>query len=147
MEDAAAMREIKFRAWDKKFKQWAHISIDGGSMMPIGLNQAIASAQEDCELCQYTGLKDAQGVEIYEGDILQGRWGEREKEQKQEIIGPVSFQNGCFAWRTWLKHFTDFDGKSGIRWREDFDGFSEFREMVNIRVIGNIYENPELRKK
>ena len=54
------MREIKFRAWDKQSKQI--VSMDGWQI-PI-------KHPKRYEIMQYTGLKDKNGKEIYEGDIL-----------------------------------------------------------------------------
>jgi len=55
-----SMREIKFRAWDKDLKMWS----------TIALKYSIKDVNDytDYEWCQYTGLKDKNGTEIYEGD-------------------------------------------------------------------------------
>jgi uncharacterized phage protein (TIGR01671 family) len=64
------MREIKFRAWDnrnKRFTKQFYVSADG---KPYTYWDDPLPNALDIVLMQYTGLKDKNGVEIYEGDIL-----------------------------------------------------------------------------
>lgn len=83
--------------------------------------------QEDYVLMQYTGLKDKNGKEIYEGDIVKGSaYG------KEIYTGVVEFYDASFVMR--------IDGNKGY-YRLNKMTFQE------LEVVGNIYENPELLKE
>ena len=121
-------REIKFRAWDKRKKEMFYdwcIDPDGGWFGDFGEGSEDIALKYykngEIEVMQYTGLKDKNGKEIYEGDIVQvnGR--------NQEVF----FKDGYFGWGQ--QHTGTYS----------FDPF----ESEEIEVIGNIYENPELIKE
>jgi uncharacterized phage protein (TIGR01671 family) len=117
------MREIKFRAWDEVHKKMCFperlfCKKDGIVWhVDLGYSSRIIG-EKGFKLMQYTGLKDKNGVEIYEGDIVVVHEGEDWK-----WTHPVEFFHGGF----WV---TDENCLGAI---------NEFCE-----VIGNIYENPEL---
>jgi len=124
------MREIKFRAFDKKEKEMFYSeTYQSKTSMSFGLSNFLREISDiEDTLMQYTGSKDKNRVEIYEGDILEAFdiLGERE-------IYPVIFIDGAFM------------GK-----RLDDEEFPYFYLFANkslsktYKVIGNIYESPEL---
>jgi uncharacterized phage protein (TIGR01671 family) len=138
------MREFKFRSWDKiekvmyaptdlflcsDDKTWA---IDKDDRYGKSHRQNA----ESVALMQFTGLKDKNGKEIYEGDVV---------EYDADFIGKpfhvdirrfeVGFTSGTFIL---------VDPEEGGAARGGFLGIN--RHTCGLTVIGNIYENPELLK-
>ncbi|EJR71438.1 hypothetical protein IK7_06210 [Bacillus cereus VD156] len=127
------MREIKFRAWDGT--SWVYsecISKDG-------INWWILNNEDDNWLTcldpqQYTGLKDKNGKEIYEGDVLDLSLGDDSVLRCEVIYEAPSF---C---RKWYNANT-------IRLRQREIEPMAWNTHIVYEVIGNIYENPELLER
>lgn len=135
-------REIKFRAWNKinsnpreRMIYSATLTFDGKVLMPNG-------EEWEIPVMQYTGLKDKNGKEIYEGDILQfsnkREWyrtdmfnmrllGRTEKE-KQEFLDRQPYERRI------------------VTIPKDYEWLLSTEIQTEWEVIGNIYENPELLK-
>ena len=121
------MREIKVRAWHKPYKQMCQVEslrFDGNGVYTAVLieesfyDRRIVEADE-IVIEQYTGLKDKNGVNIYEGDILIDDTGE-----------PIEY---------WVVKFAD-GGFVG----ECVGVVEPLFELTNLEVIGNIHEDSEL---
>ncbi|MGL6186112.1 MAG: YopX family protein [Clostridium chrysemydis] len=123
------MREIKFRAWDKTTKKLQDVySINFGNKdvwLKENKKRIIGANFFEIELMQYIGLKDKNGKEIYEGDILKDDYGK---------IDRVIYYDYMFD----LENF--YDNGYEIANQAFSEGTDKFE------VIGNIYENPELLK-
>lgn len=123
------MREIKFRAFAD------------GEMIYLPDNYCLPKEKTiygRFELMQYTGLKDKNGKEIYEGDIIFSRtiseelWGTEKSNHK------VEFKNGTFCLSKNIGYSRQWN-----------DGSNEWYSIENmdtneIEVIGNLYETPSL---
>lgn len=135
------MREIKFRVWDEYLKrlsgpQGLQVSIRNGVIEHIsqrfedgyGSSEWGSSKQpldqNRYRLMQFTGLKDRNGVEIYEGDILG-----TVPINTSIAHGVVEWWNGCF----YTKH------RTGEQFAILLNDVSDICE-----VIGNVYEHPQL---
>jgi len=114
------MREIKFRAWDK---------MNGKILKSPEVPIPCMSESDLWILMQYTGLKDKDGKEIYEGDIC----GYGDKDPSIFLI--------IWQFNGWAKKYPKWDKSLPYPLIDKCD-----LEDIGIEIIGNIYENPELLK-
>ena len=114
-------REIKFRAWeDRRMIDWEylqglfdHYEPEGGSYFMFLVNSPSS------KLMQYTGLKDKNGVEIYEGDIV----------KNHVYVNPI---------------IVGFGNENKLGFYYSYDFAKNAYGDNQWEVIGNIHQNPEL---
>ncbi|HGF8322515.1 TPA: YopX family protein [Enterococcus faecium] len=123
----------KFRAWDKRENTMRDVAVlhftKGGKVNSIEYWKTPSELKSyhvrNLVLMQSTGLKDKNGVEIFEGDLvehddnLNGDW---ETFEACEVVYDKDYAQFCFKW----------------------DAGNFLTDYRNLNVIGNIYENPEL---
>lgn len=125
------MRDIKFRVWDNENKEMLKVQELDFESTFYGGRIAIRTDQyndyfdtEDMILMEYTGLKDKNGKEIYEGDIIQ--YDDIHKgvvEYSEEYAQFILKETGSIA--------------------DEYEALGEFNIKV-FEILGNIYDNPEL---
>ena len=126
------MREAKFRVWDEDAQEMIYEV----GITPEGIPYSIPDNAEACDQfnyypschkMQYTGLKDENGLMIYEGDVVKFK--------------SVYYENKI------MKAVVKFNGSLGSFVFDRGDDLGPWRmeaSMREIEVIGNVYQNPEL---
>ena len=127
------MREIKFRAWlkeDKKMENVKTLDFTDKTIRCLKKNEFINAyllrrvSFDDVELMQYTGLKDKNGKEIYENDLISCN-------KYKNIV--VFFENGCFKVKYSKNDTTNVTCT-----------LDTFLEKYKCKISGNVYENKNL---
>lgn len=128
------MREIKFRGYSDGYNAWKYgfgvsiVELSESMQKNLGVKEIVYLHTDEGKVSvvaesvgQYTGLKRMNGVEIYDGDLVQGfnrLW-------EVVVVENVHYWNGCFMFGNYNAH--------------------EFlNKHQHIEVIGNVYENKEL---
>ena len=114
----------------KCFEEWHIGNIvkepDGLYIRDINEN-VMAYINDESTICQCTGLKDKNGKLIWENDVVRVCW--QDNEAQCEEIAQVTWDK--FGYYPWLDEY-------------HCDGCDLFNEVLDIEVIGNIFDNPEL---
>ena len=139
-------RQIKFRIWDYRFKRFDRTTPTGGldsADIKISLDGELTWETEygsgtiNGAIQQFTGLKDKNGKEIFEGDIIKERhYDDFHDEEGFDYVGVVRYKtyNTCDMG-------TKFSGY--VTFPNDREN-KEYAGNSILEVIGNIFENPEL---
>lgn len=114
------MREIKFRAWDKHKRTMFVFPMDD-------YNTGDFFENDSFEVMQYTGLKDRNGKDIYENDVVKYR----------VSLIPLVEEKRVVVW---------YHSGFGFKNVEGEDGAILYLPTEKIEVIGNVHKNPELLK-
>ncbi|HGM3821799.1 TPA: YopX family protein, partial [Clostridioides difficile] len=122
--------ELKFREWNKNGKEmysYDEMVCYSKNLLREWVYSGVylPKSNENFEVMIYTGLKDCIRKEIYEGDIVSYIL------SFEEFIGEVKFEEGFFVIDNEMLG----------------ENVGLFHEIAVVKVIGNIYENPEMLEK
>lgn len=124
-------RERKFRVWDKQYKKYIKYPV------LLDLEDQLYERTEDDFLPkldmerliveQYTGLKDKNGKEVYEGDVLGNEW-----------------ENGYISWCDKCKQFQYYIFGECMACSGDVQWYELVADDGKLEIISNVHESPEL---
>ncbi len=141
------MREIKVKAWHKGMKKFVDVTglhyFEAGALSGVSFDDESVGEQMDIpiewfDIIQYTGLKDRNGKEIYEGDITQvfdNRHVVKYGIARRDMASGWTVDIPCFYFDLITHPFKAFPIVVNIKGNHDLE---------DMKIIGNIYETPHL---
>lgn len=130
-------RELKCRFWHKELRRWMEgdaLNVRFGPLRVTVWHPDAFEPEIDPEgvLVEFTGLKDKNGKEIYEGDVVEHR-----NTMGRTECGEVIFGEAISTWI--VKHYAPgYKPGSNAYWSDRFES------ILSMEVIGNIYQHPDL---
>lgn len=139
------MRDIKFRFWVKKAKEMC-----GWELMKKECDRLSALETGDFIPMQFTGLKDKNGKEIFEGDVVRFTWWWFDgQERESDLTGTIVYSDDLMSFQ--MKGVKNKEWETFTGYENDQNYLTPFSELRfsedDFEVVGNIYENPELIKE
>ena len=124
-------REFKFRVWNIKKQGWYNVNVDYLLSADNALLNGIFT-RKDLIFQQFTGLKDRNEIEVFEGDIVRICISDSPEDPEWKL-GQVIYRDGSFRVMSTNEN----------RYDEPFDDFLlDFK--LDLEVVDNIFENKEL---
>ena len=133
------MREIKFRAWNKGLRRMSlvqELKFERRNNIVVHTKNSGGMNDVNFFIMQFTGLKDKNNKEIYEGDIVRVITDYFGKGIENDFIGKIIY---CEERMMFEIDIIKINIGEGFSSSSDYEG--------ELEVIGNIYENPELLEK